>query len=62
MGPTTDSNLYTMGVYLYVMGFGKRDPIFQLGYATAIGVLMLLLVVVASLVIRRVMRREVVQY
>lgn len=62
MGPTTDSNLYTVGVYLYVMGFGKRDPIFQLGYATAIGVLMLLLVVVASLVIRRIMRREVVQY
>lgn len=62
MGPTTDSNLYTVGVYLYVMGFGKRDPIFQLGYATAIGVLMLLLVVVASLVIRRLMRREVIQY
>jgi ABC-type sugar transport system permease subunit len=62
MGPTTDSNLYTVGVYLYVMGFGKRDPIFQLGYATAIGVFMLALVIVASLVIRRIMRREVVQY
>lgn len=62
MGPTTDSHLYTMGVYLYVMGFGKRDPIYQLGYATAIGVLMLALVVVASTVIRRIMRRDVVQY
>ncbi len=62
MGPTTDSNLYTMGVYLYVMGFGKRDPIFQLGYATAIGVLMLLLVVVTSIVLRRIMRRDVLQY
>ncbi|MGL4649398.1 MAG: carbohydrate ABC transporter permease [Caldilineaceae bacterium] len=62
MGPTSDSNLYTVGVYLYVMGFGKRDPIYQLGYATAIGVMMLALVVVSSLVIRRAMRREVVQY
>ncbi len=62
MGPTTDSHLYTMGVYLYVMGFGKRDPIFQLGYATAIGVLMLVLVVVTSVVIRRAMRRDVLQY
>jgi ABC-type sugar transport system permease subunit len=62
MGPTSDANLYTVGVYLYVMGFGKRDPIYQLGYATAIGVIMLGLVVVSSLLIRRLMRREVVQY
>ncbi len=62
MGPTTDSNLYTMGVYLYVMGFGKRDPIYQLGYATAIGVLMLVLVVATSIIVRRLMRRDVVQY
>jgi ABC-type sugar transport system permease subunit len=62
MGPTTDSHLYTMGVYLYVMGFGKRDPIFQLGYATAIGVIMLFLVLVTSVVLRRIMRRDVLQY
>ena len=62
MGPPTDSNLYTMGVYLYVMGFGKRDPIFQLGYATAIGVIMLALVLVTSVVLRRIMRRDVHQY
>lgn len=62
MGPTTNSNVYTVGVYLYVMGFGKRDPIYQLGYATAIGVIMLGLVIIASLVIRRVMRRDVIQY
>ncbi len=62
MGPTTNSHVYTVGVYLYVMGFGKRDPIYQLGYATAIGVIMLFLVVVVSTLIRRVMRRDVVQY
>ena len=41
------------------MGFGKRQPIYQLGYATAIGVVMLLLVIVISVVLRRVFRREV---
>lgn len=62
MGPTTNSNVYTVGVYLYVMGFGKRDPIYQLGYATAIGVIMLGLVITTSVIIRRVMRRDVIQY
>jgi ABC-type sugar transport system permease subunit len=53
---------YTVGVYLYVMGFGQRTPIYRLGYATAMGVLLLLAVVLIVLVVRRVMRREVVEY
>lgn len=62
MGAGEDPNLYTVGVYLYIMGFGKRQPIYQLGYATAIGVLMLLLIIITSIVLRRVMKREVLQY
>ncbi|MBI3175385.1 MAG: sugar ABC transporter permease [Chloroflexi bacterium] len=62
MGAGEDPNLYTIGVYLYIMGFGKRQPIYQLGYATAIGVLMLLLIIVVSIFVRRLMQRESLQY
>jgi ABC-type sugar transport system permease subunit len=54
--------IYTVGMYLYIEGFGKRDPIYRLGYATAIGVVLLLCVVVIVLVLRRLMRREEIQY
>jgi ABC-type sugar transport system permease subunit len=62
MGFSEDPSLYTIGVYLYIMGFGKRQPIYQLGYATAIGVIMLLFVIVIAWLIRRVMKRELFQY
>ena len=42
-GLNMPQSLYTVGIYLYVMGFGKRDPIYRLGYATAIGVLLLII-------------------
>jgi ABC-type sugar transport system permease subunit len=54
--------IYTVGMYLYIEGFGKRDPIYRLGYATAIGVVLLLCVVVIVLLLRRLMRREYIQY
>ena len=54
--------IYTVGIYLYIEGFGKRVPIYRLGYATAIGVVLLLCVVVVVLLLRRFMRREVIQY
>ncbi len=59
---TPPQEIYTVGIYLYIEGFGKRDPIYRLGYATAIGVVLLLCVIVFVLLVRRFMRREVVQY
>jgi ABC-type sugar transport system permease subunit len=59
---TPPQEIYTVGIYLYIEGFGKRDPIYRLGYATAIGVVLLLCVVVFVLLVRRFMRRDVVQY
>ena len=55
-------NSYTVGVYLYILGFGQRQPIYRLGYAAAVGVMLLLVVILIILVIRRLMRREVIQY
>ncbi len=54
--------LYTLGIYLYIMGFGKRDPIYQLGYATAIGVVMLVLAFVLILLTRRLLRRDQLEF
>jgi ABC-type sugar transport system permease subunit len=54
--------IYTVGMYLYIEGFGKRDPIYRLGYATAIGVVLLLSVIVIVFLLRRLMRREIIQY
>jgi len=54
--------IYTVAMYLYIEGFGKRDPIYRLGYATAIGVVLLLAVILIVFLLRRLMRREVIQY
>ena len=61
-GPEISQNLYTPSIYLYIMGFGQRDPIYQLGYATAIGVTMFLMMVISVTVLRIVLRRDQVEY
>lgn len=53
---------YTVSVYLYIMGFGQRQPIYRLGYATAIGVMLLLVVIVIIGILRFIMRREQLEY
>lgn len=53
---------YTVAVYLYILGFGQRQPIYRLGYATAVGVMLLLVVILIVLILRRLTRREVYQY
>ena len=58
--PNVDS--YTVAVYLYILGFGQRQPIYRLGYATAIGVMLLLVVIIIVGVLRVVMRREQLEY
>ena len=44
------------------MGFGQRDPIFALGYASAIGVMMLLLTIFIVLFFRVVRRPERIEF
>lgn len=61
-GPNIDHNLYTPGIYLYIMGFGQRDPVYALGYATAIGVVLFFLTVATILVLRLAFRPERLEY
>ena len=54
--------IWTNAIYMYVMGFGKMTPIFELGYASAMGVIALFLVVIFAIIIRKSIRREVYEY
>lgn len=61
-GISVPQQLYTVGIYLYIMGFGKRYPIYRLGYATAIGVMLLLSVIIVVLILRKLMKRDILEY
>lgn len=61
-GPNIDQNLYTPAIYLFIMGFGQRQPVYELGYATAIGVAMFVFTALAVLVIGALTRRERVEF
>lgn len=50
--------IWTVPLYLVVMGFGKRDPIYRLGYASAIGVSLMIMVVILASLLRLIFRRE----
>jgi ABC-type sugar transport system permease subunit len=54
--------LYTLGIYLFIMGFGHREPIYQLGYAAAIGVVLLALTFTLIFAARRLFRRAALEF
>jgi ABC-type sugar transport system permease subunit len=54
--------LYTLGIYLFIMGFGHREPIYQLGYAAAIGVVLLVLTFALIFAARRLLRRATLEF
>ncbi len=53
---------YTLTIYTWVMAVGAYTPVYRLGYATALGVVLLLLVVIGVGVIRLITRREAIEY
>jgi ABC-type sugar transport system permease subunit len=61
-GPNIDQNLYTPAIYLYIMGFGQREPVYALGYSTAIGVALFFLTLATIVLLRVVFKRERVEY
>lgn len=61
-GPNIDQSLYTPSIYLFIMGFGQRQPVYQLGYAATIGIAMFIFTVIAVLIIGVVSRRERVEF
>lgn len=61
-GPNIQQELYTPAIYLYIMGFGQREPVYALGYATTIGVAMFIATLVVTVVMRFLLKRETLEY
>jgi ABC-type sugar transport system permease subunit len=51
-----------LATYMYMTAFGRRVTIYRMGYSTAMGVVMLLIVVLIYLLINRLARRDSIQY
>ncbi|KPJ66643.1 hypothetical protein AMJ44_08110 [candidate division WOR-1 bacterium DG_54_3] len=56
------AGIWTTAVYVYILGFGKINPIYRLGYATAVAVVLLIFVMIFVIVSRYVLQRERVEY
>jgi ABC-type sugar transport system permease subunit len=55
--------IWTIPIYVFVLAFGKRNPIFRMGYGTAVAVSLLIFVVVFVIFSRLILRRrEVVEF
>ena len=53
---------WTLPVHMYVIALGNRSPILALGQGSAIAVIMVALVGILVILVRRVMRRAVVEF
>ena len=65
VGSTTGQprqEIWTLPIYIFEQAFGQRIPVFRLGYATAMAVALLGLIVVMIVTARRVLRRPVVEF
>jgi ABC-type sugar transport system permease subunit len=61
-GTMVPQQIWTNAVYMFLVSFGKRIPMFKLGYGTAIAVTLLLLIIILTGIARLVTRRERIEY
>lgn len=59
-GPANQT--HTIGTYMYLTAFGQNIPIFRLGYATAISVVMFVMVVILVGGFRKIFEGEQLEY
>lgn len=60
--PAPQPSTYTLTVYIWAEAIGGYTPAFRLGYGTAMGVILLVLVLVAYGIIRFASRHEPIEY
>ncbi len=58
-GPTPPQDLWNLALYQFILGFGSRTSIYEVGYSSAIAVSMVVLVTVLILAFRKLFSREV---
>ncbi len=54
--------IWTIPIYVVILAFGKRTPIFRMGYATAVAFFLLVMVALVVTLGRRFLRRSSVEY
>jgi ABC-type sugar transport system permease subunit len=60
--PSPPRSGFTMTIFVWERAVGAYTPVFELGYATAIGVVLLFCVVLGVAVLRLITRRERIEY
>ncbi|MEI3607250.1 sugar ABC transporter permease [Pseudogracilibacillus sp. SE30717A] len=58
-GPEPPSRMWNTAMYQYILGFGQRTPIYELGYSSAIAVTMVVVVFIFVITGRKLFQREV---
>lgn len=58
-GVSPPQEVWNLGLYQFILGFSTRTPIYQLGYASAIAISMILLTALLVLIGRKFLKREV---
>jgi ABC-type sugar transport system permease subunit len=60
--PAPPTSTYTLSIYIWSQAVGTYTPVYRLGYATALGVVLLIMVVIGVGFTRLVTRREAIEY
>jgi len=60
--PDPPTSSYTITIYIWSQAVGTYTPVYRLGYATALGVALLAMIVISVVIIRLVTRREAIEY
>lgn len=58
-GPTPPQGIWNLALYQFILGFGSRTSIYEIGYSSAIAVTMVIAVTVLILAFRKIFDREV---
>lgn len=58
-GPTPPQGIWNLALYQFILGFGSRTSIYEVGYSSAIAVSMVILVTILILAFRKLFSREV---
>lgn len=58
-GAEPPTRMWNTAMYQFILGFGQRTPIYQLGYSSAIAVTMVIVVLLFVVTGRRLFKREV---
>lgn len=55
-------SILNLASYMYINAFGKRISVYRMGYATAMGIVMMILVIAVTSLISKMSRREAIEH